>query len=186
MTNTSLQRLRERLAIATAKNDAVGAREALAAIHEYLVDAGFGNDELRLTFRLWAALEDHARGKPHPLLAVTPSPGQREHVADDEFKLCTAVVVTLVSETERTGRTAARSSAIRRVAKALKEAGVPITETNIKTWHHEIVVRGRQGKTPRFLAYKDLLDQVRAKVGEGPQVAESGIRMLTRLLREKM
>lgn len=145
-------------AIKRALADARDARSmsvALGAVRDLLHAEGLDPLETRPLLALMGALEDHASGKPHPLLLVDGNAGNSPHAADREFKAATVAVVEFIRQSGKT-----KGVAIRAVAEQLKAAGLDVPESRIRTWHHELTNRSEKQSQPMldaFAAYRSAL-----------------------------
>ncbi|MBB4633777.1 hypothetical protein [Sphingosinicella soli] len=177
MNAESIGDVRAKLTTATELEGLPGAISALDAAYSFLLDCGASYSELRPLFGLLAALEDHKRGKPNPLLAVHSKRGNRSHVADDQFKACAAATMTIIQKSGRTKREAASL-----VSGRLKSAGIAISPTNIDTWHREI--SSHRHADPGVLGTYQLLIE---KAGSADEIsAEAALRTLVNLARTKL
>lgn len=128
-----LEVLRKRFATASKLEEPDATIDMLHGLHDFLIGAGFEYSEIRLLQRLLGALEDHQRGKPHPLIAVKKTPGRRGHEADNMFKCHIAVAVSVLVKAGRK-----KKQAFNEIAETLKHAGIDIPPTKIDNWHREI------------------------------------------------
>lgn len=169
-----LDKLRE--AMAAAPNDREGAAEVLRAIHAHLLDAGLSYKDLHPLFHIQEALEDHRRGKPHPLLAIEKKAGQRGHAADDMFK-CSAAVTLALFQLEGLQK----KEAARLIAEHLRGGGVSVTEATIINWHREIVSRKDRADGVQS-SYYALKREFEGK----PDAAQTALAILPGLPRSKL
>lgn len=158
MVDDSLDRLRAALAEARAIYDGeaetmdsecgpvAGVANAVFAIDEYLRAVRVPEQERTPLIALLGALRDHARGKPHPLLAVAKKEGRRGHSADNAWRAYVAAGVTmLVKAGDR------KTNAIATVAKRLG-----VRKSTVESWHREIST-GRHGDSGTTTLYKNML-----------------------------
>lgn len=143
----------------------------LDGVYRYFSAEGLKFEALRPILQLRSAFSDHQDGKPNPLLAIAKRHGNRLHVADENFKLCAVVIMTLL---QRCGSKRHDAAAV--VAKRLRSAGIEVTEKNIDGWHREIVSR-KDRDEDRWNAYHAI---IRENARE-PDVCARAHRMLDHL-----
>lgn len=155
--------------------DAVG---TVDAVYTFLLGLGLSRSELRPLFRLEAALQDHARGKPHPLLAVKPHGGNRAHTADDMFKACVVATMAALMKSET------KASASATISDRLKAASIDVEAKTIRTWYKEITT-GRHPDDGVVESYRVMRRRFLAEP-DHKLAAESLLLTLPTLMREKV
>lgn len=162
-------------------NSASAPVDVLHEIMDHLRLEGLASDDLEPLLALILALDDHAEGKPNPLLACVKLPGRRLHGADNLLKCYAAAWITVLQRNGRSKRVAANL-----VASALATNGENLTASSVEGWHREISTE--RNKTEwMFSHYRAAVDSISAIIANAPSHVEIAAReSLARLPRQKL
>ncbi len=105
-----------------------GVVNSIHALNEYLGEVGIPQCDRDPLLVLEAAFRDHARGKPHPLFAVTKQRGRRGYSTDNTWHATVAAAVTLLTKADNS-----KAKAIATVADRIGEM-----RAKVRYWHNEI------------------------------------------------
>jgi hypothetical protein len=168
----ALKRLRAALTEARAIYDArdetpagesgpiAGVVNTVHALVDYLREIEIPTDERGPLLVLEAAFRDHARGKPHPLFAMTKKRGRRGHSTDNTWHATVAAAVTLLQK--------AGEKKPRPIATVADRIGVK--RATVRTWHREISAE-RHADDATITIYKNTLADAAETHPDSPALA---------------
>ena len=105
-----------------------GVVNGIHALNEYLGEVGIPQCDRDPLLVLNAAFRDHARGKPHPLFAVTKKEGHRAHSTDNMWRAAVAAAVQLLQQ----------AGTKKPEAIAIVAERIGVKASTVDSWHRQI------------------------------------------------
>ncbi len=105
-----------------------GVVNSIHALNEYLGEVGIPQCDRDPLLVLEAAFRDHARGKPHPLFAVTKQRGRRGYSTDNTWHGAVAAAVQLLQQ----------AGTKKPEAIAIVAERIGVEQSRVESWHREI------------------------------------------------